>query len=103
MIEKKNLCRVATEMSIPRRSLTRYCSNAKKIGANLSPVVEIPTFVSFIGGYKLRTVTIAEYIAMPLLVYPYFSYFEDFFFEGRNSAGRVPKESFRYILWLIYN
>ncbi len=37
-----------TEMSIPRRILTRFCSNAKKIGANLSAVVEIPTFVSSI-------------------------------------------------------
>jgi hypothetical protein len=56
-------------MSIPRRSLTRYCSNAKQIDADLSAVVENPKFSSSIGGYKLKTVTIAEHIAMSLLVY----------------------------------
>jgi hypothetical protein len=69
LIEKKALCHVGIEMSIPRRSLTRYCSNAKQIDADLSAVVENPKFSSSIGGYKLKTVTIAEHIAMSLLVY----------------------------------
>jgi hypothetical protein len=68
-LKKKALCHVGIEMSIPRRSLTRYCSNAKQIDADLSTVVENPKFSSSIGGYKLKTVTIAEQIAMSLLVY----------------------------------
>jgi predicted DNA-binding protein (UPF0251 family) len=59
-VEKKSFSRVSAEMSIPRRSLTRYVAMAKKKGFDLSQITEISeeSVGRSILDYKYKTVFI---------------------------------------------
>jgi hypothetical protein len=53
----------------------------KNILADFSAVCENPTFVSFIGGQKLKMVSIFKSIIIPLVLNLLFSCLVDFIFE----------------------
>jgi predicted ABC-type ATPase len=57
-LEKQNLSRVSTEMSISRRTLARYVAEAKKRGFDLSQVSDDESVGRSILGEKYKTVFI---------------------------------------------